>query len=157
MQAHLPADQLAAVKRVLYGANQGQAVGQLDLPKQAQQAAADHAFDLQAYRFTAAPEQLRAPRVVRVGLIQHGIVKPTTAPFDEQRQVRARAVSSWLFTQCWGVNKVVGCRNQLGKAPSTINPLPLCLVLQAIYQRVTQLIEAAGAAGVNVLCLQEAW
>jgi len=29
--------------------------------------------------------------------------------------------------------------------------------LQAIYERVTQLIEAAGLAGVNVVCLQEAW
>jgi hypothetical protein len=31
------------------------------------------------------------------------------------------------------------------------------LFLQAIYQRVTQLLEAAGQAGVNVVCLQEAW
>jgi beta-ureidopropionase len=91
-QAHLPPEQLAAVQRVLYGANQGQAVAALDLPKQAHQAANSHNFDLQAYQFKAAIEQLRSPRIVRIGLIQHGIVKPTTAPFAEQRQVcRQRA------------------------------------------------------------------
>lgn len=87
MQKHLPKDELAAVKRVLYGANQGQPVVQLDLPKQLQQAAAEQDFDLQACQFKAAAEQLRPARVVRIGLIQHGIIKPTTAPFLEQRQV----------------------------------------------------------------------
>lgn len=85
----MPAEQLAAVKRVLYGANQGQAVAALDgVPKQVHQVAEQHGFDLQAYQFKAAAEQLRPPRIVRIGLIQHGIVKPTTAPFLEQRQVR---------------------------------------------------------------------
>jgi len=88
MQEQLPPEQLAAVKRVLYGANQGQPVGALELPKQVQQAAAEQSFDLQGYAFKAASEQLRAARIVRIGLIQHGIVTPTTAPFHEQRQVR---------------------------------------------------------------------
>jgi beta-ureidopropionase len=88
MQDHLPAEQLAAVQRVLYGANQGQPVASLELSKQVQQAAAEQQFDLQAYQFKAAAEQLRPPRLVRIGLIQHGIVEPTTAPFAEQRQVR---------------------------------------------------------------------
>lgn len=44
----------------------------------------------QAYTFEAAAEQLRPPRVVRIGLIQHGMVAPTTAPFEEQRQVAER-------------------------------------------------------------------
>jgi beta-ureidopropionase len=48
-------------------------------------AAAD--FDLQACAFQAAREQLRPPRIVRIGLVQHGIVLPTTAPFADQRQV----------------------------------------------------------------------
>lgn len=86
-QEHLPAEQLAAVKRVLYGANQGAPVTELELPKQAQQAAAEQGFDLQAYQFKAAVEQLRPARIVRIGLIQHGVVNPTTAPFLEQRQV----------------------------------------------------------------------
>lgn len=102
MQEHLPPEQLAAVKRVLYGANQGQPVGALELPKQAQQAAAEQSFDLQGYAFKAASEQLRAPRVVRIGLIQHGIVKPTTTPFLEQRQVR-------LSLDCCAASTVSRC------------------------------------------------
>ena len=42
----------------------------------------------QAYRFDAAPEQLRPPRIVRIGLVQNGIKAPTTAPYAEQREVR---------------------------------------------------------------------
>lgn len=86
-QEHLPTEQLAAVKRVLYGANQGQPVTALELPKPVQAAAEQNSFDLQGYQFRAAAEQMRPPRIVRIGLIQHGIVKPTTAPFLEQRQV----------------------------------------------------------------------
>lgn len=87
-QEYVPEDKLAEVKRVLYGANQGRPVEALQLPKEVAALAVAHDFDLQAYRFCAAPEQLRAPRIVRIGLIQHAIVKPTTAPFAEQRQVR---------------------------------------------------------------------
>jgi beta-ureidopropionase len=86
-QEHLPAEQLDAVKRVLYGANQGQPVAALELPKPVQVAAEQNSFDLQGYQFKAAAEQMRQPRIVRIGLIQHGIVQPTTAPFLEQRQV----------------------------------------------------------------------
>jgi hypothetical protein len=97
MQKHLPKDELAAVRRVLYGANQGQPVVQLDLPKQLQQTAAEQEFDLQACQFRAAAEQLRPARLVRIGLIQHGIVKPTTAPFSEQRQVGLNGALRWLL------------------------------------------------------------
>lgn len=70
-------------------------------------------FDLQAYSFKAAKEQIRPPRVVRVGLIQNQIVLPTTDPYlDQRRQIMAR---------------------------------------------VQTMIDAAGTACVNVLCLQEAW
>jgi len=60
---------------------------------------------LQAYKFSAAPEQLRAPRVVRVGLIQNSICAPTTAPFAEQRSaIHAhhpdRGDSCRLWDQC---------------------------------------------------------
>jgi hypothetical protein len=75
------------VKRVLFGANQGKPVAALELPKALQEVAEQQAFDLQAYRFGAAAEQFRAPRLVKIGLIQNAVVKPTTAPFVEQRQV----------------------------------------------------------------------
>jgi hypothetical protein len=88
LQEYIPADKLAEVKRVLFGANQGKPVAALDLPKALQELAEEQAFDLQAYKFGAAAEQFRTPRLVKVGLIQNAVVKPTTAPFAEQRQVR---------------------------------------------------------------------
>ena len=109
----MPARELEAAKRLLYGTNQGQLAAKLSLPTAVQSCAQERDFDLQAYALKARPEQLRAPRVVRLGLIQHKIHVPTTAPFAEQRA--------------------------------------------AAYERVSELVHAAGAAGVNVLCLQEAW
>lgn len=88
LQEYIPHEQLSQVKRVLYGANQGKPAAAIDLPENVQKSAHAHNFDLQAYRFTAAAEQFRAPRIVRIGLIQNAVVRPTTAPFSEQRQVR---------------------------------------------------------------------
>lgn len=76
---------------VLYGLNMGRPVAALPLAPPALAAAAAGGYDLQAYRFQAAPEQLRPPRVVRIGLVQNSIKVPTTAPFLEQRAVRAAA------------------------------------------------------------------
>lgn len=42
-------------------------------------------FEIKGYRFTARAEELRQPRVVRVGAIQNSIVLPTTAPIEQQR------------------------------------------------------------------------
>ncbi|PSC72774.1 beta-ureidopropionase [Micractinium conductrix] len=113
LEAHVPADKLAHVRRVMNGWNLGAPVATLPLAAPATEAAQRGDVDLQGYRFEAAPEQLRAPRVVRVGLVQNSIQAPTTAPFMQQRQ--------------------------------------------AVHDRVREIIDAAGAAGVQVLCLQEAW
>ncbi|EFN54435.1 hypothetical protein CHLNCDRAFT_135828 [Chlorella variabilis] len=113
LEAYIPPDKLAHVQRILYGWNCGKPVAPLPLARELAAAAAAANFDLQAYRFGAAPEQLRPLRIMRVGLVQHGIQLPTSAPFAEQRQ--------------------------------------------AIHTRVRQLMDAAGAAGVQVLCLQEFW
>lgn len=57
------------------------------LPQAALDVALERDFDLQGYIFEAALEQLRAPRVVRVGLIQNKIVLPTDASvLDQVRQ-----------------------------------------------------------------------
>jgi hypothetical protein len=84
------------VQRVLFGFNQGAPVAPLQLPKAATAAASSAArpFDLKAFAFAAAREELRPPRVVRIGLIQNAAVAPTTAPFEEQRQVRMGCGSS---------------------------------------------------------------
>nr|XP_028566982.1 beta-ureidopropionase isoform X3 [Podarcis muralis] len=80
LERHLPPAELAEAKRILYG----EAVRQLDLPSAALSAATEREFDLQGYGFGAEPEQLRPPRIVRVGLIQNKIQLPTDAPVAEQ-------------------------------------------------------------------------
>ena len=52
------------------------------------QLAKKHNFEIKAFKVTCPLEQLRAPRLVRIGLIQNMIAKPTTAPVKEQVFVR---------------------------------------------------------------------
>lgn len=56
----------------------------LDLPPGALEAARQGDFELKGFSFEAAEEQLRLPRRIRVGLIQHHIVLPTESPVMEQ-------------------------------------------------------------------------
>ncbi|XP_077164854.1 beta-ureidopropionase isoform X1 [Paroedura picta] len=80
LERYLPAEQLGEVKRILYGEH----VRPLDLPSVATSAAAERNFELLGYGFQAELEQLRQPRVVRVGLIQNKIPLPTDALVAEQ-------------------------------------------------------------------------
>ena len=54
--------------------------------------ASERDFELKGYVFEAAQEQLRAARVVRVGLIQNKIVLPTDAPVLDQVQAHQSSV-----------------------------------------------------------------
>jgi len=42
-------------------------------------------FDVEGYKILSKPEQLRATRIVRVGLVQNQIVLPTSDPIEAQR------------------------------------------------------------------------
>lgn len=84
----MPADKLKQAKRVIYGLNLGEPVGELQLDAGVLERAKAMGFDLRSALFRAAPEQMRPPRIVRIGLIQNKIVLPTTAPFAAQAQVR---------------------------------------------------------------------
>ena len=64
-----PKDQAEAF-RILYG----QLPDTLTIPEDVQAYADTHDFEVAAYKFHAAAEQRRAPRVVRVGVIQNQIV-----------------------------------------------------------------------------------
>jgi hypothetical protein len=66
LQQFVPEAERAEVLRVLHGYNGGAPVQSLPLPAAATAAAAAGDFELQAFRFQAAPEQLRAPRLVKV-------------------------------------------------------------------------------------------
>lgn len=109
----IPEEKRDEVKRVLYGYNMGKPVEKLPVPPVAQAIADHHSFEIQSYKFTAGPEQLREPRIVKIGLIQNSVVLPTTDPILDQ--------------------------------------------YLAIQDKIEKIIDAAGAMGVNVLCLQETW
>lgn len=87
------------MKRVLYGFNNGKPVKKVELPKEIIDQAEALNCDLQAYGFDAAAEQLREPRIVRVGLVQNSIKAPTTAPFAEQRDVSVENENLTLWPQ----------------------------------------------------------
>ncbi|XP_048411796.1 beta-ureidopropionase isoform X2 [Stegostoma tigrinum] len=80
LEEHLPPEVLQRVWRMLYGRD----TRKLDLPKSALEASLEKDFQLKAFGFEASPEQLRQPRVVRVGLIQNKIRLPTDFPVSEQ-------------------------------------------------------------------------
>ncbi|KAJ7528922.1 hypothetical protein O6H91_15G025900 [Diphasiastrum complanatum] len=113
LEFHLPAPVFEEVSRLLLGLNGGKVVAKFPLPEVVGGMASTSKFDIQAYSFTAAKEELRPPQLVRIGLIQNSIVLPTTDPLLDQKR--------------------------------------------AIMGRVGTIIDAAGVAGVNILCLQEAW
>lgn len=58
----------------------------LKVKKTNQEYAAVNNFEISAYAFPAAKEETRAPRNVRVGVIQHSIALSTDKPLTEQRQ-----------------------------------------------------------------------
>ncbi|RCN38132.1 hydrolase, carbon-nitrogen family [Ancylostoma caninum] len=97
------------VHRILYGRPHAE----LEISKEALEIASKNNFDMRAYEITAEPEQLRAPRKVRVAAIQFATVLPTTAPIEEQRK--------------------------------------------AIHHKVATMIDAAAAAGANIVCMHELW
>ncbi|KAL6753297.1 beta-ureidopropionase [Haematococcus lacustris] len=87
LEDFLPKEQLDQVKRVLYGG----ALEQPPIPASVKQTASDSNFDIQHFAISAASEQTRPPRVVRVGLVQNSIQVPTDRPYAEQAQaIRSR-------------------------------------------------------------------
>lgn len=54
------------------------------MPEEAKKLADEQKFELKGYRFDTTKEQTRAPRIVRIAVVQNAIVKPTTAPVAEQ-------------------------------------------------------------------------
>uniref|UniRef100_A0A8C6WYT7 Beta-ureidopropionase n=1 Tax=Neogobius melanostomus TaxID=47308 RepID=A0A8C6WYT7_9GOBI len=92
LESHIPDAELAEVKRILFGKE----TQKLDLPSCAVESASEREFELKGFRFEASPEQLRAPRVIRVGLVQHHTVLPTDAPVLEQINAMHRRVGEMV-------------------------------------------------------------
>lgn len=58
----------------------------LEFSEEAKNLAKSRNFELRGYRVPCPGEQSRMPRIVRVGIIQNRIVRPTTDPIEQQRQ-----------------------------------------------------------------------
>ncbi|KAN0003208.1 hypothetical protein ACTFIZ_009372 [Dictyostelium cf. discoideum] len=113
LEKYIPAEELSEVKRILYGYNRGHHVKSLPICHEALDLANKNNFEIVASKVEAESEQLRKPRIVRLGIIQNSIGAETTAPIQDQ--------------------------------------------YLAIEAKIEKMIDAAGAMGVNVLCLQETW
>ncbi|KAF2357869.1 Carbon-nitrogen hydrolase [Trinorchestia longiramus] len=90
LEKHLPPAELSQVQRILYGRR----IPRMSLPQSAEDAALEENFEIKAYKFDAATENLTPPRIVRVGLIQNEIVLPTTAPVQQQREALYSRISA---------------------------------------------------------------
>jgi len=109
LEKHLPAKELEEVKRILYG----KPVSKLELPARALKFADENDFELVGYKFGVQEEQLRRPRIVRIGAVQNKIVLPTNAPLANQlsalhsriKEITNTAalcgVNIICFQECW--------------------------------------------------------
>jgi beta-ureidopropionase len=79
--ALLPESHQQEMKRILYGTN----AVEMDVVDSAKELAEAHNFQVKAYKVSAAPEELREPRIVRIAGIQNSVVLPTTASVKDQR------------------------------------------------------------------------
>lgn len=112
----LPEEDQAEAFRILYG----DLPDELPIPPAVASLAEEHGFDAAAYRFTAAPEQRRAPRTVRIGAIQMQIVEPTTAPIQTQFEALCKRTEK-LIHAAGGL----GC-NVLGLQEAWTMPFAFC-------------------------------
>uniref|UniRef100_A0A0E9X7E2 CN hydrolase domain-containing protein n=1 Tax=Anguilla anguilla TaxID=7936 RepID=A0A0E9X7E2_ANGAN len=104
LEKYIPPDELKNVRRILFGNDTNR---ELELSKSAVDAALERDFELKGCIFEAGREQLRQPRVVRVGLIQNAIVLPTDAPVMEQITALHRRVGEMVEVAAMcGVNIV---------------------------------------------------
>lgn len=97
-----------------------------------------------AFRFTAAAEQLRPPRVRTVALIQHGIVASTSAPFAEQRDaIHARVAA--LLDAAGSAGATVACLQEAWAMPFAFctREKSWCEFAEALDGPSTQLAQAA--------------
>jgi len=98
--------------RILYG----DVPEALPIPAAVKARADKHDFDVEAFKFEAAPEQRRKPRVVRAGVIQTQIIAPTDAPVLEQYEA-LRDRTAQLIHAAAGMNVKVLCLQEAWTMP----------------------------------------
>lgn len=80
LEKHLPEQELAEVKRILYG----RPARALDIGEECARTAGDAGYEVAGWVIDAQHEETRPPRKVTIALIQNKIVLPTDAPISEQ-------------------------------------------------------------------------
>jgi beta-ureidopropionase len=98
LEKYLPLDELKEVKRILYGYNMGNLVEEINLNEEIKNFSKKENFDLKAFKFKASIEQLRFPRIVKVGLIQNQIILPTKDPIINQYKAIEKRVETIIDT-----------------------------------------------------------
>lgn len=92
LEGNLSEDVISEVKRVLYGRE----LKQIPLPCHNYCLYKNVEFEAKGWEMRARNEQLRLPRIVRVGLIQNSIDKPTTAPVSDQRNALHSKITKYI-------------------------------------------------------------
>ena len=110
-----PEDQAEAF-RILYGNHPEE----LPIHPVVQTHADERNFEVAAYRFGGAAEQLRAPRRVRIGTIQTQIIEPTDAPLEQQYQAICSRTEELIHAA-----GAMGC-NVLGLQEAWTMPFAFC-------------------------------
>ncbi|CAO1330625.1 unnamed protein product [Diamesa serratosioi] len=82
LEKYIPKGELKEVKRILYGRSEDNA---LKISETSQKIASENNFEVKSFGFGALAEDLRKPRVVKIGAVQNSIVADTTAPISVQR------------------------------------------------------------------------
>jgi beta-ureidopropionase len=90
--AKLPKADQAEAHRILYGV----LPNTIEIPAKTAASAKAAGFDVAAYAFASTPEQKRAPRITRIGVIQNAVVKPTDAPVQEQYDAIADRIETMV-------------------------------------------------------------
>ncbi|MEE2645456.1 MAG: nitrilase-related carbon-nitrogen hydrolase [Myxococcota bacterium] len=112
----LPKEDQAEAFRILYG----------NMPEEVTIHPAIHSladqqdFEVAAYRFNAAREQMRGPRVVRVGAIQTQIIEATDAPIRDQFEALCQRTEALIHAA-----GAMGC-NVLGLQEAWTMPFAFC-------------------------------
>lgn len=89
LKTHLPDEVLPEINRLLYGRQ----IKKLDLPEWEK----SNNLERQGWILDSiVEEQLRPKRIVRVGLIQHSIVLPTTDPVENQRNAIHNKIKEYI-------------------------------------------------------------
>lgn len=90
LESHLPPEDYEKVRGVLYGTE----CSKLQFSGEPVDHARNHDFELKGYKVAADSEELRPPRIVRVGLVQNKIVLPTTEPVAAQKEALHKRIET---------------------------------------------------------------